>query len=182
MKMEKLPAQARKNSNNPWFLETEVLEPLPMKLKVKGDQAWFLDQHDVWVELPMTPEIKEQFFGMSERFMGADPAKQRKEFDIKVLRHNNPIFGPKTMTLEFKPKGKAKMFHRMEEDVDVDGFPLATRLFDAKGKKTVEINVKKHRKIDGVPVMMEMEAVSWTPAGEIVSRTVCSNVQLECQP
>ena len=181
MKMEKLPPQVRKNSNNPWLMETEVLEPLAMKLKVKGDQAWFLDQHGAWVELPMTPEIREQFFGMSERFMGADPAKQRKEFDIKVLRHNNPIFGPKTKTLEFKPKGKAKMFRRMEEDVNADGFPLVTRLFDGKGKKTVEIKVKKHRKIDRVPVMEVMEAVSWTPAGEVVSRTVCSNIELSCR-
>ncbi len=179
MKLEKLPEQARAKSHNPWLMETEVLEPIPMKMKVEGDQAWYMDQHGEWVELVLTPELREQFFGMSERFMGADPAEQRKRFDMKVVRRNKPIFGPRTKTLEFKPKGQARMFERMEEDVNSDGLALATRLYDSAGKKTLEVQVKRHGRYEGVPIAEVMESVSDTAAGEVVSTTTCSVANLE---
>lgn len=161
MKMEKLPPpQARKQFKNPWLMEMELLEPMPMKLRVKGDQVWSLDKNGQWVQMSLTPEIEEQIFSMSERFMGADPAKQRKEFDVKVLRHNNPFFGPKTKTLELKPKGKFKLFHRLEEDVNADGLPLATRIFNETGARLVTIKVTKHRKVNGIPVVEAMETIS----------------------
>lgn len=161
MKMEKLPPpQGRKRFNNPWLMEMEVLEPMPMKVRVKGDQVWTLDKNGQWIQMPLTPEIEEQFSSMSERFIGADPAKQRKEFDIKVLRHNNPFFGPKTKTLELKPKGKFKLFHRMEEDVNADGLSLATRIFNETGARIVTIKVTKHRKVNGIPVVEAMETIS----------------------
>jgi len=153
-----------------------------MKMKVEGDQAWFLDQNGNWVELQITPQLREQFFGMSERFMGADLAEQKKHFGIKVLRHNNPIFGPKTKTVEYIPQGKAKMFARMEEDVDDDGLPLETRLYDDRGNKTVHIKVKKHHKVKGIPVVDEMDAVSQTPAGEVTSETSCTQVFIGAEP
>ncbi|MEK7767589.1 MAG: hypothetical protein AAB368_15270 [bacterium] len=117
---------------------------------------------------------------MSERFLGADPAEQRKHFDIKILRQNNPIFGPKTRTMEFVPKGQAKLFARMEEDVNSDGLPLATRLFDDGGKQIVAVNVTKHHIASGIPVVDVMESRSETPVGVVMSRTVCSHLQVEC--
>lgn len=179
MKMEKLPKEAGKDSGNPWKMETEVMEPIPMLMKVEGDQAWFQDQNGKWIPLEMTPELKEQFLGMSERHLGGDPEKQRKEFDIKVVRRNNPIFGPKTKTVEYKPKGKAKMFARMEEDVNGDGLPLETRLYDDSGKQTVKIKVKKHHKVKGVPVVDQMESSAETPAGEVVAEVSCILESLE---
>jgi len=179
VKLEKLPKDKIKTSHNPWLMEAEVLEPLAMHMKVEGDQAWFKDQRGQWKELQLTPELREQFFGMSERFMGADPAEQKKHFGIKVLRHNNPVFGPKTKTVEYIPQGKVKMFSRMEEDVNPDGLPLETRIYDEQGKNTVKIKVKKHHKVKGVPVVDEMDAVSQTPAGEVTAETVSTGIVVE---
>lgn len=178
LKLEKLPDAARKHAHQPWRMEAEVIEPLAMHLKVEGEQAWFLDHHGAWHEMQLTPELREQFFGMSERFLGADPAEQRKHFAIKLLRHNNPIFGPRTRTVEFVPRGRSNLFARMEEDVNGDGLPLATRLFDDHGKQTVAVTVTKHRKVNSIPVVEAMEAVSQTTAGEVVSRTTCVNQQI----
>lgn len=181
MNLEKLPPAARAHSHNPWLITTEVTTPLAMKMKVEGDQASFLDHNGNWVAMKLTPELQQQFSGMSEQFMGADPAEQKKHFAIRVMRKNNPIFGPKTTTLEFIPKGQAKLFARMEEDDDEDGLPLATRLFDDKGKQTVAISVTKHHKVKTFPVVDEMVSDSDTPAGKIKTHTTCVNVQVETQ-
>jgi len=176
MKMERIPKAELKTPHQPWRIETEVLEPLPMKLKVEGEQAWFQDQHGAWVELPMTPELREQFLGMSERYRGADPKVQRDKFDMKVLRHNRPLFGPSTRTVESIPKGKAKLYARLEEDVDPSGLALETRIYDDSGRQTVKVKVKKHHKVNGVPVVDEMESVAVTPAGEILTEATCSQI------
>ena len=179
VRMERLPASDIRHAHQPWRIETEVLEPIPMNMKIEGEQAWFKDQRGQWVELPMTPEFREQFLGMSERYMGADPVEKRKHFAIKVTRHNNPIFGPRTRTLEFVPKGKANLFMRMEEDIDNNGLPINTRVFDASNRETVRVSVKRHHKSDGVPVVDEMESVSQTPLGEVKSRSICNASILE---
>jgi hypothetical protein len=178
--MTKLPPQARKAMHQPWRIEAEVLEPNLMHLLIEGEQAFFMDPHGNWSELPMTPEIREQFLGMGERFMGGTPGQQRQHNRIKVIRRNNRIFGPDTVTLEHVPQGKSKAWHRLEEDVNADGLALETRLFDAHGKQTVKIKVKKRRKIDGVPVVEALESVAETPAGAVVSRTTCTNLHVEC--
>ena len=177
MKMERV--SGRGNGGNSWRVEAEVIEPQSMRLKIEGEQAWFMDQHGQWVELQMTPQIREQFLGMSERFLGADPAEQRRHFGIKVLRHNNPIFGPRTRTLVFIPRGRAKMFARMEEDVNDDGLPLETRIFDDQGRNTVHVKVRRHRKVNDVPVVEEMESTGQTLVGEVISETECRNIELE---
>jgi len=179
VKIERLPKDKIKDSRNPWKMETEVIEPLQMKMKVEGDQAWFMDQRGNWTELTLTPELQAQFGQMSERSMGADPKEQREKFAIKIVRKNNPIFGTRTLTLEFKPRGKAVFFHRMEEDINNDGLPLETRLYDDNGTQTVKAKVRKHHKEKGVPVVDEMEAVSQTPAGEVESETVNTNITIE---
>ena len=182
MKMERIPKDSAKSSHNPWRIETEVLEPLPMKLKVEGEQAWFQDQHGKWIELTMTPELREQFMGMSERYRGADPKVQRDRFAMKVLRHNSSIFGPRTRTVESIPKGKAKLYARLEEDVDSDGLPLETRIYDDSGKQTVKVKVTKHHKVKGLPVVDEMESVAETPAGTVTGETSFSQISLEVEP
>jgi hypothetical protein len=78
----------------------------------------------------MTPDIREQFLGMSERYRGADPKVQMDKLAMKVLRHNRPLLGPSTRTVESIPKGKAILYARLEEDVDSDGLPLETRIYD----------------------------------------------------
>ncbi len=72
------------------------------------------------------------------------------------------------------------MFERMEEDVNSDGLALATRLYDSAGKKTLEVQVKRHGRYSGVPIAEVMESVSDTPAGEVVSGTILSNLHVEC--
>lgn len=111
--------------------------------------------------------------------MGADAAVQRQKFAIKVLRHDNPIFGPKTRTVEFVPKEKTKTFARMEEDLNDDGLALETRIFDASGGQSTRIKVKKHHKASGIPVVDEMDAETTTPAGTVRSRTQCGSVEVE---
>jgi hypothetical protein len=182
MKMERIPKTELRTSHQPWRIETEVLEPLAMKLKVEGEQAWFQDQNGKWTELTMTPEIREQFMGMAERYKGADPKTQREKFGIKVLRRNNPIFGPRTSTLEFVPKGKAKLYARLEEDVDPSGLALETRIYDDSGKQTVKVRVRKQHKVKGVPVVDEMESEAETPAGVVTSETSCSSANIEVEP
>jgi len=127
----------------------------------------------------MPPQVKEQFMGMSERFLGADPSEQRKHFDIKVLRHNNPLFGPKTRTISMTPKGKAILFSRMEEDIDGDGLALATRIYDGTGEKSVTIKALNHRSLNGFPVADVMQATSQTPAGETTTTISCRGVEIE---
>ena len=182
MKMERIPKVDLKTPHQPWRIETEVLEPLPMKMKVEGEQAWFQDQNGKWVELPMTPELREQFMGMSERYRGADPKVQREKFAMKVLRHNSSIFGPRTRTVESIPKGKARLYARMEEDIDSDGLPLETRIYDDSGKQTVKVKVTKHHKVNGMPVVDEMDSTAETPAGIVTSETLCSQISLEIEP
>jgi len=130
----------------------------------------------------MTPELREQFMGMSERYRGADPKVQREKFAMKVLRHNSSIFGPRTRTVESIPKGKAKLYARLEEDVDSDGLPLETRIYDDSGKQTVKVKVTKHHKVKGLPVVDEMESVAETPAGTVTGETSFSQISLEVEP
>ncbi len=52
--------------------------------------------------------------------------------------------------------------------------------YDASGKKTLEVQVKRHGRYSGVPIAEVMESVSETPAGEIVSGTILSNLHVEC--
>ena len=179
VKIEKMPLAARKHAHAMWRMETEVLEPIPMALRVEGEQAWYLDQHGTWIEIPLTAELREQFTDMSERFLGADVAEQRKRFSIKVVRRRNPIFGPKIVTLEYQPRGRTHLFGRMEEDVSSDGLPLETRLYDDTGAETVRVKVKKHHKVKGVPIVDEVESVGRGPAGETTSRTRCEQVSIE---
>ena len=183
MKLERLPKDKIKDSRNPWKMETEVIEPLQMKMKVEGDQAWFMDQRGNWTELTLTPELQAQFGQMSERSMGADPKEQREKLGIKVTRKNNPIFGPRTRTLEFIAKGNKKsvMLRRWEEDINDDGLPLETRIFDDNGNQTVKVKVKKHHKEKGVPVVDEMEATSQTPAGEVQTETTSTGILIETE-
>ena len=182
MNLTRLSAQETKGHTHPWLLEADILEPHEMHLKVQGEQAWFLDHRGNWTELPMTETVRERFGSMTERFLGQDPAEQRKQFTIKVLRHNNPVFGPRTVTVEFVPHNVTKVFSRMEEDLDDDGLPLATRIFGASGTEVTHINVLKHHRASGVPVVDEMEGVSQTPAGEVHSRTTCSGLEVTCTP
>jgi hypothetical protein len=179
MKLERIPKDKLKTPHNPWRIETEVLEPLPMKLKVEGEQAWYLDQQGEWVELVMTPEVREQFLGMAERYRGTEPSEQRKRFDIKVLRHNNPIFGPRTRTVEFRPKGSSKLYARMEEDVDGNGLPLETRLYDDAGKQTLVVQVKRHHKDHDIPVLDEVYTEAEGPAGIVRTSIVSSGAAVE---
>ena len=177
--MEKLPPSAVKHVQQPWKIEAEIIEPLPMRLRVEGEQVWFLDQYGIWNEMPLTPEIQEQFSTMGERFMGADPASQKRHYAIKILRKNRPWLGPSTTTVEFVPKGKSLLVGRREEDINTDGLPLETRIFGELGKPSVTIKVTKHRKVKGIPFVDEMESVSETAAGRVESRTEAANVQVE---
>ena len=97
---------------------------------------------------------------------------------LNYLR-TSPISQLKTVTMEFIPSQKTKVFARMEEDIDGDGLPLATRMYDASGSEATHINVTKHHKASGIPVVDEMDAVSQTPAGEVHSRTACTNSEVE---
>ena len=69
----------------------------------------------------------------------------------------------------------------MEEDVDDDGLVRNTRIFDKKGKKTMEIKVKKHKKIKGIPIPEYIESGDYSPVGEVFSATTCSDLVVETE-
>jgi hypothetical protein len=162
----------------PWKTELEMLEPYAMSMRVEGERVW-LKKGNGWAEQEITPHMHEQFTGMSERFLGADPAVQRKQFSIRILRHNKSIFGPRTRTVEFVPRGKARLFARMEEDINDDGLPLETRIYDDSGKQAVCASVKKHHRINGVPVVDAMESVAETPGGRTTNTTVITEIVID---
>ena len=177
-----LPSQ-RRNPRAQWRAEIEVLSPTPARLRVEGDRVWFMDPHGQWIEIPFTPEVRDRFLGMGGLDLGSsDPAASRRLFDVKVTRRNNPIFGPRTRTLTYIPKGQAKLFSWMEEDIDDDGMAVATRMFGPDGRQAVELKVKQHHKHNGVSIMEEMEAASETELGHVLSRTTCSGIQVDVEP
>ena len=182
MTLDRIHPAGMKDVLHPWHMEIEVLEPGKSKIRVEGERVSVQMADGRWQDMPLPDEYKKQFSEMSERALGQDPAAQRRAMDIKVLRHNNPMFGPVTRTVEYRPKGQQKLFASMEEDVDGNALPLATRLYDDAGAETVRMKVTKHRMASGIPVLEAMEMVSRTPAGEIVGRMTCSNVIVETQP
>jgi len=159
LRLEKLPPPIPKGSACPWRME--------------------INRDGQWAELKLAPGFHDHFTCLGERLLGAGPARGRKRFAIKVVRHNMPISGPETTTLEYVPLGKALGIHRMEEDVNVDGLPLVTRFFDDTGKQIIAIKFTKQRRIDGVLVVEAMETVKQTPAGEEVIRTSFLNLHVE---
>jgi hypothetical protein len=178
MRMERLPKNKAKGLLNPWETEIDVLEPYAMSLRIEGERVW-LKKGDDWVEQEMSPQMREQFTGMSERFFGADPAEQRKHFNIKVLRRNSPWFGTQTRTVEYHSKAKVRLFARMQEDLDEEGLSLETRIYDESGQQTVTVKVKRCHQIQGVPVVDEMESVARTPSGEVHSTTTARGHAVE---
>lgn len=179
MTMQRMPKEKVKNPNNPWAMDVEVIEPHAMKLRTEGETAYFLDHKGQWVELTMLPWVAEQFSQMGERFVGADPSEYRKHFSVKVLRHNNPIFGPKTSTIEIVPKGRAKLFERLEEDVDADGLAISSRIYDKAGKQTVRTKVTRHHVVNGFPVVDRMESESESVIGSVTTVTACVGAQVD---
>ena len=177
MWMERLPKEKAKGLLNPWKTEIDVLEPYALSMKVEGERVWLKKGND-WTEQEMTAQMHEQFTGMGERFLGADPAEQRKHFDIRIVRHNSPFFGPRTHTLEYVAKGIVRVFSRMQEDISEGGLPLATRLYDDTGKQTLSAKVTKHHGQDGIPVVDEMESAVQTAGGSMQTRIRCVNVSL----
>ena len=178
IKVERMDVKEAKGSPIPFRSLIEVTAPYAMNLKVEGDRVW-MQKHEKWEEQTLPPQVSEQFSSMSERFLVTDPSQQRKYYDIKVVQHNNSIFGPKTRTISLTPKGKTFLFSRMEEDVDEAGISLASRVFDNSGKKTVSTKVMKHHMIYGFPVADEIQTTSQTPAGETVITIYCRGVEVE---
>ena len=178
MRMERLPKGKAKGLLNPWKTEIDVLEPYALSMKVEDERVWLKKGND-WTEQEMTPQMHEQFTGMGERFLGADPAEQRKHFDIRIIRQNNPILGPHTRTVEYVAKGNAFAIPRLQEDVNADGLALAIRVFDRKGGLAARMAVTRHHKVEGIPLIDAMEAVGRSVTGDIVVKTSITNIRLE---
>jgi len=179
--VQRIPPGQVKNLKFPWRSEMEVLEPGRSRMRVEGDEVSYMGPDGKWVPIVLSAEQRQQVTDMLSGVVGADPAEQRRIQDIKLVRKKNPIFGPRIRTLSYAPsaKAKVKLYGRMEEDISDDGLPLETRIYDASGKQTVVVKVKKHHKIKGVSVVDEMESIAETPAGVIVSQTTCSSLDVE---
>ena len=166
LRMERLPKDKAKGLLNPWKTEIDVLEPYAMSLRIEGERIWF-KKGDEWAEQEMAAQKWEQFKGMSERYLGADPAEQKQRFDIRLLRRNNSIFGLRTKTLEYTAKGIAHLAMRMQEDVSAEGVPLETRLYDDADKQNVVIRILAHHRQMSVLVIDRSESIVRSPKGEI---------------
>lgn len=177
----KAPALERRGKRQPWRVELEVLEPGKSKMRIEGDTMSYLDQSGNWRKLEVAPEVRAQFADLGDKVLGADAAIQREHFAIRVLRHNRPWFGEPTATLEYVPRESKAPFARREEDVNEDGLPVETRIVDEQGRTSASVKITRHTKLNGVPVMEVMEAVTQTPAGEVVSRTSCSRIQVDLE-
>ena len=51
MSLERMSPSAVKHSHNPWKMEAEVIEPLPMRFKTEGEDAYYMDQHGTWIKI-----------------------------------------------------------------------------------------------------------------------------------
>jgi hypothetical protein len=69
MRMERLPKGKAKGLLNPWKTEIDVLEPYALSMKVEGERVWLKKGND-WAEQEMAAQMREQFTGMGERFLG----------------------------------------------------------------------------------------------------------------
>lgn len=167
------------SSASPWRIEVDFLQPVPSSIKLERGRMWSLDRNGKWVEAKAPPPLFEHFARIAESFLGVGVAARREQFAARALRENKPASGPETTTLEFVPRGAAVGFHRMEEDVNADGIPLETRLFDGAGREIATTKVDTHRKIAGVPVVTDARTVKQTPAGQIVSTLSFLNPSVE---
>jgi hypothetical protein len=179
---ERASAGNRSGKESVWRTEISITAPTQSRMRVEGTRVWTMDSRGQWIEQKLPPEIARKLSEMGEQFLGSDPAEQRKHFEIKILRKNGRLWGPKTTTVEFRPKGIEKLFERMQEDVAENGLPLATRLYDRTGREIANITVGRHRVVAGIPVVEVMDTVISSEAGEIVTRTECSNIVCETEP
>ena len=177
MKMERLSVTELKGSINPWRIETEIIEPIPMRMKYEGENVTIF-KDGKWVEQKVSDAMREKLHSIPEMNLGADPKEFRKRFSIKVIRRNNPIIGPKTRTIEYVSKSKSNIFEKIEEDVEDDGFVSNTRLFRSN-KNIANIRSKQNELIHGIPFCTEMEALTSGPQGEVLMKTQISQIKVD---
>ncbi len=182
LNLRRLPPGQVKHPGLPWFAEINILEPGRSSIRIEGDAIEIQGPSGNWQAVALSPDQRRQMTSLVEPFTGMTPSEHRRNFTMTILRRNNPIFGPKTVTLESIPNGRERFFSKMEEDTRADGLVLATRFFNERGQETSRLRVTRSRTVNGIPVMEGMEAVSVTPAGDVVSRTTCTNVLVETQP
>jgi len=172
MKMERVSATELKGSKNQWRIETEILEPMPMKIKMEGDSVSFFKDGE-WVEQKVSDSMHEQLRKMPEMSLGADSNELRKNYSVKVLRHNNPFFGVKTRTVGYFPIGKANLFDKMEEDLEDDGFVRNTRLYKNK-TKIIDIHSEGKVNVNG-NIFCNESQTSTNTMGDIIVTKIRTN-------
>ena len=177
MKMERLSATELKGSNNPWRTETEILEPMPMKIKMEGDNVWFFKDGN-WIEKKIPEKMRDQLRSMPEMSLGGDSSGAKKNFKIKVLRRNNPIFGITTRTVEYIPIGNANLFDKMEEDIEDDGFVPNTRLYQ-NNKITADMRSMQRENIHGLLFCTKMEASIIDIRSSTLMKTQVNRLEVE---
>lgn len=160
-------------------VDVEVLEPGRSSIRVEGNRVSYMDRNGEWVEVTSPGAYQDLLDKMTGAFAQDDPGARRRKFDIKVVRHNNPIFGPRTVTLRYASKPDAGFFHVMEEDINDDGLVVETRTYNRNGVEIRRTRVKKHRKIKGVPFAEDVETATQTEMGEVLTRTTWTDVQID---
>jgi hypothetical protein len=178
MRLEKLPANKAPNPKMPWKMDLEFLEPSQVRMRVEGDRVFHMTDTGDWREIEVGSKQREQIAGLADGLMAEGAKGYRAINDVKIVRRNRPLLDPRTTTIESVPKGKVRLWPRLEEDIDDSGFTRGTRIYDGSGKIAVEIKVKKHRKIKGVSLPEETETVADTPAGRLITRTRCSEISV----
>ncbi len=179
-RMTRVHDGATHGKGSPWTTEIELFEPQSSAIRMEGETFSRRNAKGEWEPIQIPAAQRQQIEAMAGQFTGSDPGEQRKHSQIRILRRNNPIFGPKTVTLETVPHGANRLFARLEEDVRPDdGFALATRIFGQDGKPAVTIRVTKHRSLNGISLMEMMEATTESARGPIVTRTSCTGIVCE---
>ena len=167
-----------------WRMEMTILEPAGLSIRVEGERVWTQGPDGGWKEVSLPATTLDILRKTTVGFVGQDPADQRRQLAMRIAGRRRSFWGPNTVTLESVPTSRQRLFERMEEDIGDDGLGLvlATRLYEGAGQVTINTRVTRHRRVNGLSVAEEMEAVTQTPLGNVVSRTTCSNIQVDVQP
>jgi hypothetical protein len=162
-------------------VDVEMRLPVQMHFKMEDGAFSFLTASGKWVSKELSPEAMKHLEELSDRHAG-NAGETRKHFDVKRLKSKDNLWGTKK-GLVFVPRGKAKLYARREEQVDVEsGQPVLVEHYDDSGKCVWRMKVHKLGKHGGMTLVEDVETESFSAAGRVVERTTMTNVEVENEP
>jgi len=166
---------------NQWRVTLEIMEPGNIAIRVEGDRTWIRNSKGEWIERYISSAYQKQLSAAIAPLLGSSLSDHRKNFEMRITKRNNPVFGPRIRTIEYVSRASNSLFGRMEEDVDDTGFALTTRLYGKDGAMHTCTSIKRHHVINGFPVIDEMVSSTETAVGRINTKTTCSNQSVDIE-